>query len=107
MDLRHFQWATFRKPIVCLLLVLTLSIPIVSCRGSDSGSSEIQQNCEYRENLDETATSFIGRCCLAKIRQRFPGEYFGSTLQEIQDARAIDRNADRAYKLLNDGRFRK
>ncbi|WP_143598059.1 hypothetical protein [Tolypothrix sp. NIES-4075] len=64
-------------------------------------------NCFYYDNLDLTANEFISKCCKGSIRQRFPGQFLTTTLEFIDTARAIDRDAKTAYKLLNDGRFRK
>jgi glycine betaine/choline ABC-type transport system substrate-binding protein len=64
-------------------------------------------NCNYNDNLQVIATNFISKCCKASIRQVFPGEYLNETLLYIEQAQSIDARAKTAYKLLNDGRFRK
>jgi hypothetical protein len=76
--------------------------------GNDNASSLATQSCTYNDNLGEVATYFIGRCCLGSIRSKFPGEYLNSTLGQIlsDKNKGVKRAAD-AYKLLNDGRFRK
>lgn len=76
--------------------------------GNDTASSLATQSCTYTDNLGEVATYFIGRCCYARIRGQFPGQYLNSTLGQIlsDKNKGVKRAAD-AYKLLNDGRFRK
>jgi hypothetical protein len=74
-----------------------------------SGELQAAANCNYSdpENLVLTANQFISKCCKATIRQQFPGQYLNKTLTEILIAQNTDRAAKTAYKLLNDGRFRK
>ena len=64
--------------------------------------------CEYDDNLNDTARTFIGRCCEGGINREFPGEYYDVTLSQIKaDSKAGNASARKAYKLLNDSRFRK
>jgi RHS repeat-associated protein len=55
-----------------------------------------------------TADDIISDQCQASVRRVFPGQYLGMTLAEIRAlAQSGDRGAKTAWKLLNDGRFRK
>lgn len=91
------------KRVLGLATAIVIALSIVSC----DNNTDSLTNCEYQENLSEVATRFIGRCCIAAIRREFPGEFYDSTLDEINQLRSENRRAQTAYKLLNDGRFRK
>lgn len=62
-------------------------------------------NCKTKDNLGEIADSFISRCRKASIRAEFPGELLRETLGNIKRGNAA--NYKKAWKLLNDGRFKK
>ncbi len=62
-------------------------------------------SCEANENLSLFADTFISACCKASIRQEFPSEYLNSYLENIKNDRSA--TAKRAWKLLNDSRFKK
>ena len=62
-------------------------------------------NCVANDNLGETADSFISRCRLASIRREFPAELLGETLGTIKRGKSAKHR--KAWKLLNDGRFKK
>lgn len=65
-------------------------------------------SCDYDDNLSDTAQTFIGRCCRGGINGEFPGEYYNVTLDTIRsEAQKSVGQAKKAYKLLNDSRFRK
>jgi hypothetical protein len=65
-------------------------------------------SCDTAEHLDETAQQFIARCCQGSVHSKFPGQFYHRTLGEIRSAaNAGDRDAKTAWKLVNDGRFRK
>jgi hypothetical protein len=61
--------------------------------------------CDAGDNLGEIANNFISRCRKASIRQVFPGEHYGDTLGEIRNCRT--KSCKTAWKLLNEGRFKK
>lgn len=63
------------------------------------------RDCVARNNLDEVAQSFIGRCCKGTINSEFPGELLRETLKTIQ--RGNSATYKKAWKLLNDNRFKK
>jgi hypothetical protein len=89
-----------------MLILLLVVLPLQACGDDNQPSSEQQSaSCDTRENGGEIAQDFIGRCCLGSIYREFPSEYLSSTLEEIRrDSSATGR---KAWKLLNDGRFRK
>lgn len=94
---------------LALIIILASATPILlsACDGSHigSGSVIVQQDCEYDNNLSETADSYISRCRKAGIHRTFPGEYYGKTLGEIDRDKSAD--GKKVKKLLNDGRFKK
>lgn len=62
-------------------------------------------SCSASENLEETATSFIGRCCKASIRREFPSELLSNKRADIKSGTTATYK--KAWKLLNDNRFKK
>lgn len=93
------------------LAMLALPVGVSSIKETPSEiPSEIQiaqANCNYQDNLKEIANTFISKCCKASIRQEFPGEYYYETLSNIEILQLVNQRAKKAYKLLNNGRFRK
>ena len=95
------------------LLPALLGISLFVLPACDSSSSlgeggvitQTARRCNYEDNLDESADSFISRCRKGGIRREFPGEYYGKTLREIK--RDKSASGKKAYKLLNDDRFKK
>lgn len=83
------------------------NIDDIASNGEELQAQAGANNCYYYDNLGLTANQFISNCCKGSIRQRFPGQFFTTTLEFIDTARAINRDAKTAFKLLNDGRFRK
>lgn len=62
-------------------------------------------SCEANDNLSLFADTFISTCRKASIRREFPSQYLNSYLEDIKnDKSAI---AKKAWKLLNDSRFKK
>ncbi len=66
---------------------------------------DILGNCVARDNLGETANSFISRCRKASIRLEFPSQLLSKTLGEIKNGSTATYR--KAWKLLNDNRFKK
>lgn len=91
------------------LLGLSLFVLPACDRSSSLGEggviTQTDNRCRYDDNLDESADSFISRCRKGSIRREFPSDYYGKTLREIK--RDKSANGKKAYKLLNDGRFKK
>ncbi len=89
----------------------------------DVGSLAYADNCSPKDNLDETAEKFIGRCCKGSIRSEFPSEYLSKTLGDIQSACKVGNRRDcedgddpslesakkarTAWKLLSRSEYRK
>jgi len=70
-------------------------------------STACAAGCNTNDNLTETALSFIGRCCQARVHGQFPGQWYSKTVAEVRKAsESGDKSAQTAWKLLNDGRFR-
>ncbi|MFN6484472.1 hypothetical protein [Nostoc sp. DedQUE03] len=62
-------------------------------------------SCEANDNLSLFADTFISTCCKASIRREFPSQYLNSYLEDIKNDKSAP--GKRAWKLLNDGRFKK
>ena len=62
-------------------------------------------NCTAKDNLSEVARKYIGRCRKGSINREFPGELLDETLGQLRKGRDAKRN--KAWKLLNDSRFKK
>lgn len=62
-------------------------------------------SCEANDNLSLLADTFISVCRKASIRREFPSEFLNSYLEDIK----INKSASgkKAWKLLNDNRFKK
>lgn len=99
-----------RTILVPAVAVLLLSFT-ASCDGNIGQGGVIttepgdSSSCNYNDNLEESADSFISRCRKGRIRREFPTEYSQVTLKEIKKAKTND--GKKAYKLLNDRRFKK
>jgi len=62
-------------------------------------------NCNAGSNLNETAQAFIPRCIKGSVKDVFPGEMYSKTLGEIKSGKTAVHK--KAWKLLNDNRFKK
>jgi hypothetical protein len=78
---------------------------LVPAAGFDSPAYAQDASCDARENFREVAVSFISRCCKGSIYREFPGELLFTTIAEIQ--RGSTAAHKKAWKLLNDNRFKK
>lgn len=96
-------------PILAILLLLSTT----AC-GDNIGSGGVittessetsKKNCNYNDNLDLTADQFISKCVKAYVRRRFPSDYFGKTLREIEGDNSKDGKT--AKKLLKREEYRK
>lgn len=63
------------------------------------------RDCVALNNLDELAAKFISRCRQGGIHREFPGTHYSRYLGEIRNGKSA--NDKKAWKLLNDGRFKK
>ena len=95
---------------LALIFILATALPITltACDGSNVGSGGVissETSCRYNDNLSATADSFISRCRQGRIRREFPTEFNNVTLRAIKADKTDD--GKKAYKLLNDGRFKK
>ena len=64
-----------------------------------------QSSCDASQNLDETCRSFIGRCRKGGINSEFPGQFYDVKIREVKNGTSADHK--KAWKLLNDNRFKK
>lgn len=102
----------YRNKVSRAFLAITLSfclIPLAACEGDstigEGGVITQSPSCQYEDNLEESASSFISRCRKSGVRREFPSEYNEKTLREIKRDKSAD--GKKAYKLLNDRRFKK
>jgi hypothetical protein len=65
----------------------------------------IAGDCIANDNLGDIADDFISRCRKASIRSEFPGELLPETLGNIKKGKSARHK--KAWKLLNDNRFKK
>lgn len=68
-------------------------------------SIALAQSCNARRNPEETAMSFIGRCCKGTILRVFPTHLLLTKIEDIRRGKTWDYK--KAWKLLNDNRFKK
>lgn len=67
-----------------------------------------ESSCNTKDNMSETARSFIARCCNGSINREFPDQWYDERLDAIKSAGDTgDASAKKAWKLLSDNRFRK
>ena len=64
-----------------------------------------QAGCVAKDNLRENAQSFIGRCRRGSINNEFPSEMYTKTVGAIKNGSTAAHR--KAWKLLNDNRFKK
>jgi hypothetical protein len=63
---------------------------------------------DYWPNFAKTAQDIIGEKKKGSIKQEFPGEWLGKTVEDIEKAaKSGDASARKAKKLLTDKRFDK
>ena len=62
-------------------------------------------SCEANDNLSLLANTFISVCRKASIRREFPSEFLNSYLEDIKKNKSA--SGKKAWKLLNDSRFKK
>ncbi|MBE9007566.1 hypothetical protein IQ259_21510 [Fortiea sp. LEGE XX443] len=108
------------KPLVCLLTTGWLVQPIAANPQTltyNYNNTNLSQksflisqfrpgdSCEANDNLSLFADTFISVCRKASIRREFPSEFLKYYLEDIKSNKsAIGK---KAWKLLNDGRFKK
>jgi len=119
----------FRKIVqIAFCIALVFVIGLKSNVHGDNAASIVltasAETCNPKDNMGETAESFIGRCCKGSIREVFPSELLSKTMNEIQsDCRVASRRdcddgddepsassakkARTAWKLLNRAEYRK
>lgn len=62
-------------------------------------------SCEANDNLSLFADTFISVCRKASIRREFPSEFLNTSLEDIKKNKSA--TGKKAWKLLNDSRFKK
>ncbi|MEV0711600.1 hypothetical protein [Nocardia aurea] len=104
-----------RKSITAGLIVLASgAFALASAQTASAESVTVQAssvefisagNCSRDDNLGETAQSFISRCRKGSINREFPGQLLQTSLKDIKSGNSADYK--KAWKLLNDNRFKK
>ncbi|MEV4124668.1 hypothetical protein [Nocardia sp. NPDC049707] len=62
-------------------------------------------SCAASDSLGDIADAFISKCRKGSIRREFPGELLQSSLGDIKNGGSAVHK--KAWKLLNDSRFKK
>jgi hypothetical protein len=94
------------RSVILFGIVFSTALQFLSPTAAWSSPPElVSQSCNARDNLDDLAVTFISRCCKASIYREFPSELLFKTLGEIQ--RGSTAAHKKAWKLLNDNRFKK
>lgn len=93
-----------RIQITSVTFLLFAALAFV-CPGSTYVDSAFAADCSAENNLEETAQSFIGRCRRGKINRVFPTELLLVKVGAIRDGKS--KSYRKAWKLLNDSRFKK
>ncbi|WP_414515648.1 hypothetical protein [Nostoc sp. PCC 9305] len=109
-----------QKPLVSLLTIGLLVQPLAAhsqaLTYNYNNASLSQQSllisqfrpgasCEANDNLSLFAETFISVCRKAFIRREFPSEFLNSYLEDIKKNKSA--SGKKAWKLLNDNRFKK
>lgn len=66
-----------------------------------------KRDCIGRNNLDEVAAKFIGRCKKGSIRERFPSDRLSRTLGQILAGNGKVKDDTTAWKLINSHEYDK
>jgi hypothetical protein len=94
------------RTVAIIGIVLSSLFGILAPIPPFSGHSlALAQSCNTNKSLDEVAISFIGRCCKGSILREFPGQLLFTKIGEIRRGSTADHK--KAWKLLNNSRFRK
>lgn len=64
-----------------------------------------QIGCDASACLEETCRSFIARCRKGSIHSEFPGQFYDVQIKIVKNGKTDEHK--KAWKLLNDGRFKK
>ncbi len=87
------------------------SSPLGDARPFEFGPDAVSGDIEELADNDRGSTyacDIISAECKGSVLREFPGQYLNSTLDDIQsDAQDGVKDARKALKLLNDGRFKK
>jgi len=110
---RHAHADSAQAPIISTLLTSAGNIPTFISQSTGTGTpathaqadASAASDCEANHNLGDVADNFISRCRRASIRREFPSQLLSLTLREIKGGKSATYH--RAWKLLNDNRFRK
>lgn len=97
-----------RKYLVGLLFLFTVLISQSFDYGSDKDDLLVvtsQNSCDANSCLDETCRSFISRCRKGGIHSEFPGQFYDVKIRVVKEGKTDAHK--KAWKLLNDGRFKK
>jgi hypothetical protein len=97
----------FMQPITAYSQTLTYNYNYASLSQQSLLISQFRpgDSCEANDNLSLFAESFISVCRKASIRREFPSEFLSSYLEDIKKNKSA--SGKKAWKLLNDGRFKK
>lgn len=67
--------------------------------------NENVQTCDAGASLEETCRNFIAKCRKGSIHSEFPAEFYDVQIKVVKNGKTDAHK--KAWKLLNDGRFKK
>lgn len=96
--------------LICFVLMVGVLATAYTTIDKQVISDEVIENVEFasctaKHNLNETCQSFISRCCKGSIHSEFPSEFLDSKISVVKKGKSA--NYKKAWKLLNDNRFKK
>jgi len=94
-----------RYMAVAALCFFVLSGASITSSGIEIVQSVQAASCNAGDNLGETAQAFISKCRKGKINSEFPGEMYSKKIGDIKKGKTAVHK--KAWKLLNDNRFKK
>lgn len=98
------------KALITTTLILSLGLFFQSFTTNDDVSPAVEspifyQDCDASNNLNITCKVFISRCRRGSINREFPSEFFDEKVGVVKNGKTAAHK--KAWKLLNDNRFKK
>lgn len=98
------------KKLLFASVVLTVGLIVLSFTYSDAVGEPVEtpisyQGCNASDNLNITCEVFISRCRKGSINREFPSEFLDEKISVVKNGSSAAHK--KAWKLLNDNRFKK
>lgn len=96
--------------LICFVLTMGVIATAYTTVETSTSTNEVVENtdfasCTAKYNLNETCQAFISRCCKGSIHSEFPSEFLDSKIDIVKKGNSAKHK--KAWKLLNDNRFKK